>query len=179
MKIITQGSADRVDGQREVHHIAARTELKEEIDRREKILSGALLPAIGGGTYRPLDRVQDVPQMRRELKNYKKNYERGEPIKLAPVVANELWKKAKRLKDEFVVGMVSKKDMHPVAQKSVVTPNGVVTKLVADYDAMRSTKSIERNNILILFKYGFNERIIGYYYGSTVKKGNKNYTFDD
>lgn len=148
MNIIVKGEVDRVDSQREVHHLTARKELEEEYKRRELILSGAVVqnsPELGGGSYRPLDRVQDVPTMRKELKEYKKNYERGMPIKLSPMAKNAMWKKAKQLKDSFIVGMVSKKDMHPVKARSTVTKDGLVTKWVADYDKLRETKAIERN----------------------------------
>ena len=145
LTIKVQGEANRIDGQREVHHLSARKELKEEYERREKILSGEMAEAIGGGSYKPLDRLQDPQGMRKEMKQYKDNYERGMPIKLSPITQNELWKKAKRLKDEFVIGMVSKTDMHPVKARSEVTPNGTVTKWVCDYDKLRETRSIERN----------------------------------
>jgi len=145
LKIMVKGEADKIDSQREVHHLSARKELEAEYKGRERILSGAMEEAIGGGSYRPLDRIQDPRAMRKEMMEYKRNYEKGAPIKLAPQVENELWKKAKRLKDEFVVGMVSKADMHPVKARSVMTKDGAVVKWVADYDKMRETKSIERN----------------------------------
>lgn len=145
MHITVMETVNRVDSQREVHHLSARKEMEEEYKRRERILNGEMAEAIGGGQYRPLDRLQDPNGMRQEMKDYKRNYERGMPIKLAPNMENELWKKAKRLKDEFVIGMVPQKDMHPVKARSVITKDGAVVKWVADYDKMRDTKSIERN----------------------------------
>jgi len=143
MKIVRQDTINKVDSNREVHHLSARKELKEEYTRREKILRSDEQSASGGGKFRPLDRLQDVGAMRKECKDYKRNYERGAPIKLPPSVRNQLWKKAKLLKDEFVVGMVSKKDMHPVKH---VQLNGSVA-VVADYDALQSTRSVERNKV--------------------------------
>jgi hypothetical protein len=161
MKIIVKGEVDRVDSEKEVFAIAARKELEEEYKGREHILAGGEVEAIGGGKFKPIERMQDIPQLRRDMEKYKKNYERGMPIKLSGRAKNELWKKAKRLKDEFVIGMVPQREMHPV-RTTVVAKNtrswnckkgefgGVVgssaaTAVVCDYNKLRDTKAIERN----------------------------------
>jgi len=127
-------------------------------------LSGAIVQnseALGGGSFKPLERVQDVPTMRTEMKNYKRNFERGMSVKLSAHVENALWKEAKRLKDEFVIGMVSKRDMHPVKTKIIsrstrvwnettmswgATSGGsAASAVVCDYEKLKDSKAIERN----------------------------------
>jgi len=142
------GEVDKIDSLKEVHHLSARKELKSEMDRREKTLRGDTVQnpdALGGGSFRPLDRVQDVPTMRKELKDYKRNYEKGAPVALSPQTKDKLWIEAKRLKDEFIIGMVSKTDMHPVKPRTSTTPSGLVVNYVCDYDKLRDSRAIERN----------------------------------
>ena len=146
--IITKGAVATTDAKREIAPLSARKILKHEYTYRETILSGARVSnpeELGGGTYRPLDRVQDIGEMRRAAKKYKKNYERTAPVSLSPQVRSWMWKRAKQLKDQFVVGMLSKKDIHPVSERSIIKNGKAVTAVVVDNDKMRQTKAIERN----------------------------------
>ena len=77
------------------------------------------------------------------LKNsrlYKKNYDRTAPETLSPQAQNEMWKRAKQLKDEFTIGMLSREELHPT--KSFLD-NGA-TRFVVDEERMRSNRSVER-----------------------------------
>lgn len=145
--VISRGAVAEQDVQREVHHPSARKILKEEYKQREDVLAGKVAPALmGGGTYKPLDSVQDIPALRSAMVSYKKNYERGAPVTLTPATRNYLWKKAKRLKDEIVIGMVSKRDMHPVKHREIVVNGKAKVAAVVDNERIKSSKAIERNN---------------------------------
>lgn len=134
------------DADREVFTLDARKRLKQEAERFENALAGKPSQAImGGGSFKLIDRIQDPDEYRKRAKLYRRDYERGKPIGLDPQSRNELWKKAKRLKDQFVVGMVSKKDMHPVSHRQIVKDGKVKTAVVANYDKLKQSKAIERN----------------------------------
>jgi len=131
---------------KEIHHLSARKELESEYKRRDRILSGVSEVGIDGKTkFTPLKYIQDIPTLKFQRDIYKKNYEKGLPEKLSPEVMNELWKKAKRLKDQFIIGMVSKHEMHPVKEHAVFANGKSVIKVVADYDKLKETRAIERN----------------------------------
>ena len=132
---------------KEIHHLSARKELESEYKWRERVLSGEKVQnpeTLGGGSYRPLDRVQDVQAMRKQMKTYKKNFERGAPEKLSSAMRDYLWKKAKVLKDKFVVGMVPQRELHPIGLRNVSKQGNMVVANVADYDKMNNSKVIER-----------------------------------
>lgn len=71
---------------------------------------------------------------------YKKDYERTLPETLSPEAKNQMWKRAKQLKDQFSVGMLSKEEVHPVKQ---FLDNGTM-KAVVDEERMRTNRSAER-----------------------------------
>jgi len=132
-----------------VHHLTARKEIESEYLWRKRVLSGEVVSnpeAFGGGSYKPLERVQDIPQMRKEMKNYKKNLDRGAPDKLSPAMRDYLWKKAKVLKDKFVVGMVPQHELHPIGMRNISKKGSMVVANVADYDKINKTKAIDRQS---------------------------------
>ncbi len=146
MIILKKTTVDRVDSDREVFTIDARRQLQEEVAWRKKVLDGEEQKSQDGkGTYKPLKKIQDPQAMRQELKQYEKDLERGSPIKMSPAARNSLWKKAKRLKDEFTVGMLTSDELHPVRHREIVEDGTVKTAVVADYDKMNETKAVERN----------------------------------
>lgn len=83
----------------------------------------------------------DVGEARKNFKMWSSNYERTSPEKLTPAVQNTMWKKAKQLKDEFTVGMLSRDELHPLKGIQV---NGAM-QYVVDNERMTSTRSVERN----------------------------------
>lgn len=144
--VISLGSAEKLDAKKEVFRPSELAELKRQYKGKERILAGEKTTFMGC-EYRPLDYIQDVGDLRRSMKQYKKDYERGLPPNLSPAMRNSLWKKAKQLKDEFTIGMLSKKEMHPVSQRQIVKGGSVVTAVVADNDKIRATKAVERNRV--------------------------------
>ena len=76
----------------------------------------------------------------REKAKWQKALENNCPESLSIDAKNAMWKKAKLLKDEFTIGMLSTDELHPV--KSYES-NGAI-KVVVDEDKMRSTNSVER-----------------------------------
>ena len=144
MYIFSKGAVAKQDSRKEIAHLSARKELYSEYKRRERILSGERAKAGGGGDYRALDQVQDVPMLRKVMKQHKKDYERGAPETLTPATRNQMWLRAKQLKDQFTVGMLKKSELHPVSQRLITKGGQAVTGVVADYDKIRSQKVLER-----------------------------------
>lgn len=75
-----------------------------------------------------------------ESKKYKKDYERTLPEKLEPQAESFMWKRAKQLKDEFTMGMLSKEELHPV--KGFL--DGGTMKWVVDEEKLRVNNSVSR-----------------------------------
>ena len=82
----------------------------------------------------------DPNEAAKNAKIYKNSYEKVLPETLSPQSQNEMWKKAKQLKDKFTVGMLSREELHPVKG---FTDNGTM-KVVVDEERMRTLRSTER-----------------------------------
>lgn len=98
----------------------------------------------GEETYKSADpwyrsRV-DWQDAQKNSQTYKKDYERTAPDHLTPQVENELWKRAKQLKDEFTIGMLSRAELHPVKG---FMDNGAM-KWVVDDEKIRMGDTIRR-----------------------------------
>lgn len=83
----------------------------------------------------------DVGEARKSLKDYQRNFDRTAPEALTDETKNQMWKRAKQLKDEFIVGMLSKDELHPV--KGIYIDGSM--KYVADYEKINETRAVERN----------------------------------
>lgn len=83
----------------------------------------------------------DVADARKQLIDYQRNYDRTAPEALTDEAKNAMWKRAKQLKDEFIVGMLSQDELHPVRGMNI---DGTM-KYVADYEKINSNRSVERN----------------------------------
>lgn len=70
-----------------------------------------------------------------------KNLDKINPESLSAQSKDVMWRRAKQLKDEFVVGMLSYEELHPVKGFS---DNGTM-KWVVDEEKMHISRSIERN----------------------------------
>lgn len=79
----------------------------------------------------------------RNAKNFQRNYERVMPEKLDPQSSNIMWKRAKQLKDEFIIGMLSHEELHPTKG---FLENGTI-KHVVDESRMQANRSIERERM--------------------------------
>ena len=82
----------------------------------------------------------DSADAAKSAKLYQKNYEHTRPETLSPQAQNQMWKRAKQLKDEFTQGMLSRDERHPVKGFEV---NGAI-KHVVDEERMRAMRSVER-----------------------------------
>lgn len=87
-------------------------------------------------------RYIDVADARKDLVLSKKNYDRTCPETLTPFAQNAMWKRAKKLKDEFMIGMLSKDELHPIKGIEV---NGSISNIV-DWEKINTTRSVERNS---------------------------------
>jgi len=143
--VMTRGAVASQDSRREVFTPDARKILEKNYKSRKFILEGGKATAMGGGEYRVLDRIQDPQEMAKQMRQYEKNYEKGAPIKLEPATENALWKKAKVLKDQFTVGMLPKRELHPVKLKQIIKNGRAVEATVVDNDILRTNKVVERN----------------------------------
>ncbi|MFA6100397.1 MAG: hypothetical protein WC750_06050 [Patescibacteria group bacterium] len=83
----------------------------------------------------------DVVEARKNAAFYKKNLEKVSPETLLPGVKDTMWRRAKALKDEFVVGMLSREELHPVRG---FQENGKMVWVV-DEGKMQALNSVERN----------------------------------
>ena len=79
----------------------------------------------------------------KNLKIFKRDYERVSPETLSNQTVNFMWKRAKQLKDEFTAGMLSREELHPVKQFLV---DGTMIAVV-DEERMRTNRSVERELI--------------------------------
>lgn len=106
--------------------LSARKDLQENISRE--------LSNIKNGS------IQDKAQAAKEARKWQNTYDRNCPETLSPEAKNAMWKRAKQLKDEFVVGMLSTDELHPV---SMTQKDGVI-RTVVDAEKMRSVNSVQR-----------------------------------
>lgn len=83
----------------------------------------------------------DVNSARKSLKDYQRNFDRTAPESLTDETKNSMWKRAKQLKDEFIVGMLSTDELHPV--KGLMVDGSM--KYVADYEKINASRAVERN----------------------------------
>lgn len=128
--IVKTGAIEKHQMQKEVAKPAALKQLKEMV-RREEIKSTDVW-------YR--QRI-DVAEAAKNAKNFKKNLEKFIPEKLIPAAKDMMWRRAKQIKDEFVIGMLSKEELHPV--KGFEKDGKMVW--VVDQARMQELKSVERN----------------------------------
>lgn len=77
----------------------------------------------------------------KNAKSYRQNYERVVPEVLTSGAQNMMWRRAKQLKDQFTVGMLSKEEMHPVKG---FTQDGKMVWVV-DEEKMRTLNTVARN----------------------------------
>lgn len=133
---------------KEVFPLYDRQHYSKKYKGMESVLRGDKVSTMmGGGRYNPIDSgvIQDIPQYRKDMETAKYHYAKGHAIPLTPDVKNALWRKAKLLKDRITIGMVSKRDLHPVRIARKVR-NGVAKDVaVVDESRMRATKAVERN----------------------------------
>ena len=85
----------------------------------------------------------DYQDAAKNAKKFKSDYERVVPETLSVQVINQLWKRAKQLKDEFTFGMLAHEELHPTKP---FLQNGT-TKYVVDEEKMRTNRSAEREQI--------------------------------
>lgn len=118
---------------REISGIDARTILKTNIKVAEHKLSSK---------DKTINKYVDMGDAKKELIKNKRDYDRTAPETLTPAVQNDLWKKAKQLKDEFTVGMLSRDELHPI--KTIMVENSAVN--VVDQEKISTNRTVERNS---------------------------------
>ena len=138
MIIATKDAIKSREQAKEVAPLSARKRLEEEIGWRKKALE-----ADKGRRHKTL---QDPYEMEKQMNDYQKTLNKSDAVSLSSEVRNELWKKAKRLKDKFSIGMVSQDEMHPVSHKQIYKNGEAKTAVVADYGKMNSGRVVERNS---------------------------------
>jgi len=84
--------------------------------------------------------IQDRAQAFKEAKKWRDTLDKRSPESLNVEAKNAMWKRAKQLKDEFSVGMLSTDELHPVSMQV----DGGVTRVLVDNDKMNHIHSVER-----------------------------------
>ena len=141
----------KVETKREVFDPYSRKHYEDKAKGMEHVLSGGTVnsftPGRGytPGTYKPIDRITDKAEYRKNMLSAKKHAEKGCVINLTPDVKNALYNKLRTLKREVLVGMVRKGELHPVRNKQIIKNGKAVMASVVDNDVMTKTKAVERN----------------------------------
>ncbi len=84
----------------------------------------------------------DMQDARKELIKNKRDYDRTAPETLSVPVQNSMWKRAKQLKDEFIVGMLSHDELHPI--KGIMVDGSISN--VVDQEKISMNRTVERNS---------------------------------
>lgn len=127
MKIFVRNSHDVKKAlTKKIAPLSARQELQDNIRREQNNAKS--------------HNIQDRAQALKEAKKWQNTYDHSCPEKLSVEAKNAMWKRAKHLKDEFTVGMLSTDELHPVSSQ---VHDGVVRVLVNN-DKMHSIHSVER-----------------------------------
>ena len=106
--------------------LSARQELQDNINRENANAKST--------------RIQDRGQALKEAKKWQDAYDKSMPEKLSVEAKNAMWKRAKQLKDEFTVGMLSTDELHPVSTQV----HGGVVRVLVNEDKMHSIHSVDR-----------------------------------
>jgi len=112
--------------QKTIAPLSARNELKDNIRREDSNIKNS--------------GIQDKAQAHKEKDKWQKTMDHSCPETLSPQARNEMWKRAKLLKDQFTIGMLSTDELHPV---KTFERAGVVSVFV-DREKMQSTNAVER-----------------------------------
>ena len=126
---INNGAVANQQMSKEIAKVSARTILKERSHQEEFKAKDSW--------YR--QRV-DPNDAIKNAKLYKKDYERTLPETLSPQTESEMWKRAKQIKDEIVIGMPSREELHPVKG---FMDNGTM-KWVVDESKMQMSGVVEK-----------------------------------
>ena len=83
----------------------------------------------------------DSGDARKNIKKWQDAYSKACPENLDAATKNAMWKKAKELKDQFTIGMLSKDELHPV---STYVNKHNVPVVVVDEDKMSNGNTVQR-----------------------------------
>ena len=128
VKIFVKGAVMRHQVLKEVSQVSSRREMENSLRAEQKKL---LNPNIMNKT-----------EVRQDIKKWTKALDKTNPENLTVGAKNVMWKRAKEVKDEFVVGMLSKDELHPVKMFEV----GGVMKTVVNEERMQTINSVKRQH---------------------------------
>lgn len=123
---------------KEIAGIDARRTMEEQIRINKGKLSGQVTSE---GVISSANNYYDLDDARKHLKDFQRNYDRTCPETLTIETKNAMWKRAKQLKDEFTVGMLSHDELHPVKGIQV---DGAIQNVV-DNEKIATNRTVERN----------------------------------
>ena len=115
---------------KEIAPLSARQVMEESIGEEKAKLNSKLN---GGNLF-------DKNETKKNLDTLTKQYDRTRPETLSSEAQNGMWKRAKQLKDEFMVGMLSRDELHPVKAFLI---EGTM-KTVIDEKKLQSLNSVKR-----------------------------------
>ena len=118
---------------KEIAPLSARQVLEENIASEQSKLNGADSKLNRGHMF-------DKTEVANNIKKLTKDYDRTRPETLSSETTNVMWKRAKQLKDEFTVGMLTRDELHPV--KGFLVEGAM--KYVIDDDKIGHLNSVKR-----------------------------------
>lgn len=125
---------------KEIAGVVARKEMLDNIRINEFKISGKRIVR-GDVIYD--NKYVDAKDAQKHLRDFQRNYDRTSPEELSNIEKNHLWKRAKQLKDEFIIGMLSRDELHPI---KTINYDGAIQNIV-DNEKLINTRSAERNTI--------------------------------
>lgn len=126
MRILRTDPIDRRQLTKEIAPLSARKEIRDNIRFEQGNLKGG--------------RIQEKDQAQKNLAQWQKLLDKNNPETMSPQTRSALWKRAKKLKDEFMIGMPSRDELHPV---HAVEKNGAILTVV-DEERMKTSNIIDR-----------------------------------
>jgi hypothetical protein len=118
---------------KEISPLSARQVLEENIASERSKLNGSDSKLNRGHMF-------DKAEVTKNIKTLTQQYDKGRPETLSSDVTNTMWKRAKQLKDEFTVGMLTRDELHPV--KGFLVEGAM--KYVIDDDKVGALNSVKR-----------------------------------
>jgi hypothetical protein len=128
MKIFVKNSVSKHHMQKDIAPVSARNELNDNL----RFENNNLKKSKG---------VIDVNEAMKNKKKWQDSLDNSCPENLDAPTKNAMWKKAKMLKDEFTVGMLSRDELHPV---STYTDKHGVPVVVVNEEKMQSANTVQR-----------------------------------
>lgn len=137
MKIfVNNGAVIEHQVKKEIAPLSARQVLESRIKVEQDKIDGERSRMNRGSLF-------DKAEARKNVKLYTEQLDRKNIENLTPEARDMMWRRAKQLKDEFTVGMLTRDELHPVKAFMI---DGVM-KTVIDEEKLRALNSVKREQV--------------------------------